>query len=334
MGAKMRGLIRGGSSAWGYDNGACGMAEFEGAELAYFLGLDAGGTKTECWLGDERRVLAKAVCGTVKLTRVSPEVATERLRGLLAEVAARAGVPLGEVRRTCVGISGYSIAEVREWAAREVGERVGGEVEVCGDEEIALDAAFRGGPGILVIGGTGSIVVGRMADGAKDYGGGWGPGSGDEGSGFWIGREAVRAGVSGAGSGGADGVAGGDAGAWGAKDVGAVVGIANARPGPDFAGLVPAVVTLAEAGDPVARSLLVSAGQELAEQVLVVRDRMRKHGEDQPEVAFSGSILEKIAIAREAMLERLGDEVVVQLEAVNSMEGAMWRARRVSGDRR
>ncbi len=182
--------------------------------------------------------------------------------------------------------------------------------------------------------GDGVDRGGAVRGWGEDYRRGLGAGSGDEGSGFWIGREAVRAGFRALDRGVRDGFAGGDAGAWGAADVGAVVGIANARPGPDFAALVPAVVTLAEAGDPVARSLLVSAGQELAEQVLVVRDRMRKHGEDQPEVAFSGSILEKIAIAREAMLERLGDGVVVQLEAVNSMEGAMWRARRVSGDRR
>ena len=73
------------------------------------------------------------------------EIATERLRELLREVSAKAGVGLGEVTATCVGIAGYAIAEVRDWAERVVGEMVAGEVQVCGDDEIALEAAFAGG---------------------------------------------------------------------------------------------------------------------------------------------------------------------------------------------
>ncbi len=160
--------------------------------LAYYIGLDSGGTKTECWLGDEKRVLGRAACGTVKLTRVGQEVATARLQKLLKEVSESSGVALRDVSRTCMGVAGYSITEVREWAARVVGGMVGGEVEICGDEVIALDAAFLGGPGILVIGGTGSQVVGRCSDGTEYTAGGWGPGIGDEGSGYWIGKEALR----------------------------------------------------------------------------------------------------------------------------------------------
>ena len=86
--------------------------------MAYFVGLDSGGTKTECWLGDETRVLARATAGTVKLTRVSQEIATARLQELLQAVSEQAGVSLGEVTRTCVGVAGFSIAEVRAWAER------------------------------------------------------------------------------------------------------------------------------------------------------------------------------------------------------------------------
>ncbi len=61
--------------------------------MAYFVELDSGGTKTECWLGNEREVLARAVCPTVKLTRVSQEVAALRLRGVEREE--RRGEPDG-----------------------------------------------------------------------------------------------------------------------------------------------------------------------------------------------------------------------------------------------
>ena len=64
--------------------------------------------------------------------------------------------------------------------------------EVVGDEVIALDAAFQGGPGILQIAGTGSNTIGRAPDGSRESAGGWSSRLGDEGSGYWIGVHAVR----------------------------------------------------------------------------------------------------------------------------------------------
>jgi glucosamine kinase len=299
--------------------------------VTYFVGLDSGGTKTECWLGDESRVLARAVCGTVKLTRVSQEIATARLRELLSEVSDKAGVSLKDVSRTCVGVAGFSIAEVREWAHRVVGEMVAGEVHVCGDDEIALDAAFEGGPGILVIGGTGSAVLGRCADGKRFKAGGWGPGIGDEGSGFWIGREAVRRAFAALDSGEESRLLDAIRMAWGVRDVSEVVAFANARPGPDLSALTPVVMRCAGAGDELATEVLEDAGDELAKQICLVWEKMRVHGETIGRVAYTGSVVEKIALAREAMrrgIARRCEGLSMVDRAVNSMDGAMWRARR------
>ena len=310
-------------------------AESEGtAAMAFFVGMDSGGTKTECWLGDERAVLGRAACGTVKLTRVAETVAEERLRGLLREVERSSGVELGRVSHTCVGMAGYSIASVREWMKRQVEGVVAGEVQLCGDEEIALDAAFRGGPGILVIGGTGSIVVGRCGDGERFTAGGWGPAIGDEGSGYWIGAEAVKAVFRGLDRGGKSVLAEAIRVAWGGDDLGAIVGVANARPGPDFAALAPVVVRSAEDGDEVARRVLERAGEALGEQVETVWAKMRERGEREIEVAYTGSVLERIGIVRESMrakVESGGDGVRMMGTAVKSLEGAMWRARRAIG---
>ena len=65
-------------------------------------------------------------------------------------------------------------------------------------KEIALDAAFQGGPGIVVSRGDG---IGGQVRRAQDWGelfgaGGWGPVLGDEGSGYWIGLEAIRGGAA------------------------------------------------------------------------------------------------------------------------------------------
>ncbi len=298
--------------------------------MAYFVGLDSGGTKTECWLGDETRVLAQAMTETVKLTRVTKDVATERLQGLLRSVSGLAGVDLKDATRTCVGVAGYSIVEVREWVARVVGEMVGGEVIVCGDDEIALDAAFRGGPGILVIGGTGSVVVGRTTLGERMTAGGWGPGIGDEGSGYWIGREAVREAFRALDRGGSTALLEAIRVAWGAKDLGEVVGFANQPPGPDFAALALVVAFRAGEGDEVAQQVLRRAGYELAEQVTTVWRKMHRGGERTAQVAYTGSVVEKIELVREEMKQRLSEIEGLNLVdgAVKTMEGAMWRARR------
>ena len=300
--------------------------------MAYFVGIDSGGTKTECWLGDETEVLGRAACGSVKLTRVTEEVAGRRLRGLLREVSAEAGVGLGEVTRTCVGMAGYSIASSREWMLRRVAGAIGGEVAVCGDEEIALDAAFRGGAGILVIAGTGSVVVGRCGDGRRFKAGGWGPAIGDEGSGHWIGAEAVKA-VFRAIDRAADveersGLADAIRVAWGGESLGEVLGVANARTGADFAALAPAVMLSAEEGDPVAQGVLERAGEALGEQVETVWAKMRRAGEREVQVAYTGSVLERIGAVREAMRRRVeGDGLTVMARAVKPLEGALWRAR-------
>ena len=301
--------------------------------MAYFVGLDSGGTKTECWLGDETRILGKSKTTTVKLTRVSQEVATARLRHLLAEVSAQSGVPLSAITRTCVGVAGFSIAEVREWAHRVVSQMVSGEVIVCGDEEIALDAAFRGGPGILVIGGTGSAVIGRCADGTRYKAGGWGPGIGDEGSGFWIGREAVRRAFEALDRDEPSTLLEAIRIAWGVKDLGETVSFANAKPGPDLSALTPVVVGCADAGDSIACQILEKAGEELARQVAIVWAKMEFHGETSARVAYTGSVVEKIVFARESMQRSLAERfatLTIGDSAIDSMDGAMWRARQLT----
>jgi|GEM_PF-729804 len=64
------------------------------------------------------------------------------------------------------------------------------------DAFIAHYGAFGGGPGVVVTAGTGSIAFGKNSSGVEARSGGWGWMLGDEGSGWWIGREAIRAAMS------------------------------------------------------------------------------------------------------------------------------------------
>jgi N-acetylglucosamine kinase-like BadF-type ATPase len=309
--------------------------------MGFYLAIDAGGTKTTCLLADEARILARAGTGTVKLMHVSEEEATRRLQSMFAEAAAKANVSLDRVTRTCMGLAGGSSPAVQDWAYRTVSAKVAGELLLCGDEEIALDAAFAGGPGILVIAGTGSNIIGRTADGSLHSAGGWGPVIGDEGSGYWIGVEAIRAALHNHDQTGL-GVAASRLlpeiqTQWLLGSLAELVAYANQRTGavpPDFASLAPIVAACAEAdgnrpGDALAVDILQRAGEELAAQVALVHKKMGAPAKIA--VAFTGSVLSQILAVRAAMTARLVVSVPaahVQEAPVDPLEGALWLARR------
>ena len=301
--------------------------------MAIYVALDAGGTKTQCWVADETRVLGRATGGTVKIMMVGEEVASARLREVILVACAAADVDAKSVKRTCMGLAGITSESTRAWAERMLGGIVGGELDLCGDEEIALDAAFHGGPGLLVVAGTGSNVAGRCSSGAMVSAGGWGPVIGDEGSGTWIGLEAIRAGLRAHDRGVETCLLREIETHWGLKDMGELIAKANERSRPDFAELAMVVARCAEGGDALAISVLDRAGAELAEQVSLAAGKMRAAGcakDDTSHVAFTGSVLEKIARVRRSMEEHLRaslHDVEVAQQPVESMEGALWRAR-------
>jgi glucosamine kinase len=299
--------------------------------MGFFLAIDAGGTKTTCLLADETKILGRASTGSVKIMRAGEAEATARLRTMLSELSMAAGVGLGEVTCTCIGLAGFTIPAVREWAVREIGDVVGGDLLLCGDEEIALDGAFSGGPGILIIAGTGSNFIGRAADGTKYCAGGWGPAIGDEGSGYWIGQEALRAGFWAHDRNVATILLREIGEFWATESLGEIVEKANERPSPDFAALAPIVVRCAKAGDELAQAILERAGEELAEQVALVALKMTESGsEGEIGVAYTGGVLEHIEPVRQSLiaaLKRSTPHAKVMEGAADSLKGALWRAR-------
>jgi len=301
--------------------------------MAIYVALDAGGTKTQCWVADEARILARSSSGTVKIMMVGDDLAATRLREVILEAAGAAGIGPQSVKRTCMGLAGISSESTRAWAERTLRAIVGGELDLCGDEEIALDAAFHGGPGLLVIAGTGSNVVGRCGDGTMVGAGGWGPVIGDEGSGTWIGLEAIRAGLRAHDRGVGTCLLREIEQHWALQDLGELIAKANERSRPDFAELAMVVARCADQGDALAISVLDRAGAELAEQVSLAAGKMRSAGcaaKDTNHVAFTGSVLEKIVRVRRSMEEHLRaalPEAQVAQQPVDPMEGALWRAR-------
>jgi N-acetylglucosamine kinase-like BadF-type ATPase len=308
--------------------------------MPIYLAIDSGGTKTRCLLADSTRVLARASTGTVKLMRVTEAEATTRLRSMLEEVAATAGVSLSKITRTCIGLAGISSPAVQAWARQVIAATVSGELLILGDQEIALDAAFAGGPGILIIAGTGNNCIGRSPTGQLFGAGGWGPVLGDEGSGFWIGLEAIRAALR-----AQDRINLGGTSTcllrdiqhhWNLTSLAELVALANQRtnsetsPPPDFASLAPVVAHCAEQGDSLAAGILERAGEELADLVTLVFHKMTAPPDQPIPVAFTGSVLSHITPVRAAMAARLTLSLPtarLQEAPVDPLEGALWRAR-------
>src|SRR6516165_6925922 len=121
--------------------------------MSYFLGVDAGGTKTDFLLGDESRQLARVRVGSIKRMRVSAESAEENLRAAIDEIKHQCGVTPNRVQHTCIGAAGNTVPLVSDWLREAFSRLVGGALTIVNDVEIALDAAFHGGRGVLVLAG-------------------------------------------------------------------------------------------------------------------------------------------------------------------------------------
>ena len=157
---------------------------------------------------------------------------------------------LGKLLRNVVGrdaITSLVVAARGVWTPRERGavrrqlRSLAQRVEVISDVEAALLGALDGRPGLLVLAGTGSIVLGRDGEGRVARAGGLGPLIGDEGSAFWLGREWLRL----------------------TPTVAAIARKLSRRPDAvaRVAAWAPLVLTRARRGDPRARAI-AAAGQE------------------------------------------------------------------------
>jgi glucosamine kinase len=304
--------------------------------MALYLGFDAGGTKTDCALADETRILARAQNGSIKPLRVSAAQAEANIRALLEEITRQSNADLKQVAVSCVGTAGVRLPQTKEWMQQIISRYAGGDILVYGDETTALDAVFPGEAGVLVIGGTGSNILGRTSYGETFNVGGWGPAIGDEGSGYWIGHQALIAALRAYDFQQPTMILDRAMQFWSAADLGELANIANETPLPDFSLLSPLVVECAEAGDAVALEILQLGGRMLGEGAAHALRRLRALEPDAPlpEIAYVGGIIKGVSFVRESMLETIHRSlptVKVLPEAVDPVMGALWRARNYAG---
>lgn len=156
-----------------------------------FVGIDAGGSKTICVVGDDTSTLGRGVAGSASPTLVGIDGFRAAITESL-EVAAR-GLSPAPIEMAWLGVAGSERPALREQLRATAGQALGTEgVEVSHDARLLLAAADRE-HGIGLVAGTGSSVYGRTEDGRELSLGGWGHLLGDEGGGYDIAVRALRA---------------------------------------------------------------------------------------------------------------------------------------------
>lgn len=309
--------------------------------VPYYLGIDGGGTKTTCVVGDDSNLLATATAGPSNIVRVGEAQARESLQQSVRQACASAGITPAQVARTCVGGSGAARPELAAIVRRILAEILPTPIEVVGDVQTSLEAAFGSGPGVIVIAGTGSIAYGRDRYGHTARAGGWGFAIGDEGSAHWIGRTAVAAVLRAADPRdmNASKAVRQDSSltavlckAWGVTTLDDLARAANSTPPPDFAILFPSV---AASGDALALQALSRAGRELAQVAATVLGHLFTKGEvASVPVAMIGGVFRHSQVVRENFyneLRQLDPRVEIVPHVVDPVEGALRMARRTKG---
>ena len=159
-----------------------------GRPVRWWVGIDGGGTGTRAVVADaEGRILGRGESGASALGQ-----GAEQAWRHVGEAISRAAVP-GLTLEDCalgLGLSGTGVpVQLQAFIAADPGVA---RFTLVTDGLAALLGAHGGGPGALLISGTGSVAEALLPDGSRRMVGGWGWQIGDEGSGAWLGQQAMK----------------------------------------------------------------------------------------------------------------------------------------------
>ncbi|MEJ2203952.1 MAG: BadF/BadG/BcrA/BcrD ATPase family protein [Gemmatimonadota bacterium] len=282
---------------------------------SFFIGVDGGGTGTRAVLLDvEGRELGRASGAAAVANAREPDRAARAVRDVCSAAARVVGRSL-PADVVWAGLSGAGREAARYAVELELGRlSVGASVRVDTDVRAAFHDAFSDGPGVLLVAGTGSIAWGRAEDGREGRVGGWGHHIGDEGSGYAIGREALRRVTR---------HADGRAPATDLEErvldhlrlhrADDLVGWINEAERSEVASLAPLVVDTARSGDGIAQEIVQRAVEELEGHVLTLLENLGPWS-TAPPVALSGGLIEPGRPLRESVETALERHLIRPLQ--------------------
>ena len=298
---------------------------------SFVIGIDGGGTSTRAALLDlEGKLLAVGQGGTSNIDDVGVQVAEQNIDRAVAAAEAQAGIARQPAAAIFLGMAGVTSEADRDHIrqiARNLNLAPDAAIGVDHDCRAALAGGLSGRPGIVQIIGTGSSCYGRTVDGRSWMSGGRGHLVSDEGSGCWMGLQAIRAAVRAHDGRGPDTPL--LAGVLTALNINEiddvlnrlyVVGISRA----ELAALAPMVVREAMAGDAAALGIVQNGADDVAELVEAVARKLEMGA---PEVCIVGGLLNTGPIIfesyRAAMLRRVPSADVKTAEQPPVMGAAL-----------
>jgi glucosamine kinase len=163
------------------------------------IGIDGGGTRTRAILKRGDEILSQTTAGTTRVGSVGVGESCERLLTIITDLCDQAELDTSEVDIVVAGLAGVWLDEEKQRSTHLLKTLARtqniplSDVIITSDAEIAVEGAFGGNNGIVLIVGTGSIAIGKIGKDKFVRCGGWGIELDDEGSGAWIGREGLTA---------------------------------------------------------------------------------------------------------------------------------------------
>jgi N-acetylglucosamine kinase-like BadF-type ATPase len=301
----------------------------------YFLGIDGGQSSTTALIANENgQIVGQGRGGPCN--HASGDEGRRKffnaVGSCVRQACEQAGLVPGEIQfeSACLGLSGGA-ADKRQYSRELIrADRL----EITHDAEIALTGAIAGEPGLIVIAGTGSMAFGRNARGRTARAGGWGYVFGDEGGGFDLTRQALRAALR-------------MEEGWGPETTLRALLLASTGSSdinsllhrfytsdftrPQIAAFSQLVTQATEAGDFVAAEILRAAATELATYVKGVYTTLF-HADERIEVAYIGGVFRSTPLlARFTELVRDQTGITPGPPRFGPAAGAVIQAMRATG---
>lgn len=271
--------------------------------MEFVAGIDGGGTKTIVACSDlDGKILEERRFGAFNVNSIG----REGFAALMEEITTLLR-GMGRCVSLCIGAAGCSNPSMQEVVAAAMKRADIGNWKLVGDHEIALWGALEGKPGICLGVGTGTFCFGRNAKGESVRVGGWGHLIGDEGSGYALGRDALRA-VTRQWDGYGETTTLTEAAA---KELGIdsgqkMVAYVYGKDKSAVAAFSRAVEREAAAGDAVAKEILRENAKLLIGQAAVAAKRL---GMENGELALIGGLAESDTVYRKCLLQAAAEDM-------------------------
>jgi N-acetylglucosamine kinase-like BadF-type ATPase len=298
--------------------------------MNWVIGIDGGGSKTiGCAVDGNGKLLATIEKGPSNHHLIGLERFRILMQELLTEFEERYGLKEEELEFVSMGLAGVD-RPIDKILISKVLDDVGleGKYMVSNDAEIALAAGVGKLEGIVLISGTGSIAYGVNKEGQSFRAGGWGHLVSDEGSGYYIAKEALARGIKAHEQLEQPSVLLENVLAYlKLRDLDELIGFIYEpkRTKGEIAALTTVVCDAAQQGDQVAINILEDAGDQLGCLVESVLKRGFQP-QDEVKVTLNGSILQRIPLVRQRVSERLANKATVVYSEAKPVEGAIHLA--------